>query len=100
MHKRNTVRTIIVTVLAIGAVFVFADGLQFIGLGVLRGLHDTAVPMIIGLVGGWGVGLPLGAFLAFTLGLGAAGIWLGLAAGLGAVALLFALRCAKLVTER
>jgi len=83
--------------LAIGAVFVVADGLQFIGLGVLRGLHDTAVPMVIGLVGGWIVGLPLGAFLAFTLGMGAAGIWLGLAAGLGAVALLFAVRCLKLV---
>ena len=83
--------------LAIGAVFVIADGLQFIGLGVLRGLHDTAVPMIIGLIGGWVVGLPLGAFLAFTLGMGAAGIWLGLAAGLGAVALLFALRCVRLV---
>lgn len=86
--------------LAIGAVFVVADGLQFIGLGVLRGLHDTAVPMIIGLVGGWGVGLPLGAFLAFTLGMGAAGIWLGLAAGLGAVALMFAIRCAALVGVR
>jgi len=85
--------------LAIGAVFVIADGLQFIGLGVLRGLHDTTVPMIIGLVGGWVVGLPLGALLAFTLGMGAAGIWLGLAAGLGAVALLFALRCAKLVSQ-
>lgn len=86
--------------LAIGAVFVVADGLQFIGLGVLRGLHDTAMPMVIGLVGGWVVGLPLGAFLAFTLGLGAAGIWLGLAAGLGAVAFLFAVRCARLVTPR
>ncbi|HSH99395.1 MAG TPA: MATE family efflux transporter [Reyranella sp.] len=85
--------------LAIGAVFVIADGLQFIGLGVLRGLHDTAVPMIIGLVGGWVVGLPLGALLAFKIGLGAAGIWLGLAAGLGAVALLFALRCRKLVAS-
>lgn len=86
--------------LAIGAVFVIADGLQFIGLGVLRGLHDTAMPMVIGLVGGWVVGLPLGAFLAFTLGLGAAGIWLGLAAGLGAVAILFAIRCVTLVTPR
>ena len=85
--------------LAIGAVFVIADGLQFIGLGVLRGLHDTAVPMIIGLVGGWVVGLPLGAFLAFRIGLGAEGIWLGLAAGLGAVAILFALRCVKLVSS-
>jgi MATE family multidrug resistance protein len=83
--------------LAIGAVFVIADGFQFIGLGVLRGLHDTAIPMLIGLVGGWLVGLPLGAFLAFTLGMGAAGVWLGLAAGLGAVALLFAVRCLKLV---
>ncbi|MCW5736563.1 MAG: MATE family efflux transporter [Enhydrobacter sp.] len=86
--------------LAIGAVFVVADGLQFIGLGVLRGLHDTAIPMLIGLVGGWGIGLPLGAFLAFTLGMGAAGIWLGLSAGLGAVALLFAVRCANLATAR
>lgn len=89
--------TIGLGLLAIGAVFVVADGLQFIGLGVLRGLHDTAMPMAIGLVGGWVVGLPLSAFLAFRLDLGAAGIWLGLAAGLGAVAILFAIRCVRLL---
>jgi MATE family multidrug resistance protein len=54
----------------------------------LRGLHDTRVPMIFALLGYWGIGLPLGALLAFRFGLGGSGIWIGLATGLAVVAVL------------
>jgi MATE family multidrug resistance protein len=54
----------------------------------LRGLHDTRAPMFFALVGYWGIGLPLGVALAFGLGLGGTGIWIGLAAGLAIVAVL------------
>ena len=48
----------------------------------LRGLHDTRVPMIFAALGYWGIGLPLGVVLGFPLGLEGVGIWIGLASGL------------------
>lgn len=40
-----------VTFLAIAALFQLADGAQAIGSGMLRGLHDTRVPMLIAALG-------------------------------------------------
>jgi len=81
-----------VTFLAIAALFQLADGAQVIGSGMLRGLHDARVPMIFAALGYWGIGLPLGILLGFPLGLGGAGIWLGLAGGLGVVGTLMMAR--------
>ncbi len=77
-----------VTFLAYAAMFQIFDGAQAVGAGMLRGLHDTAVPMVFAAIGYWGVGLPLGVILAFPLGLKGVGIWIGLSAGLAVVALL------------
>ncbi|MBC7580752.1 MAG: MATE family efflux transporter [Tardiphaga sp.] len=74
------------------AVFQIADGAQSVASGMLRGLQDTRVPMIFALVGYWGFGMPLGLLLAFRLGFGSVGIWIGLAAGLAAVALVMVWR--------
>ena len=49
--------------------FQIVDGAQAVGGGMLRGLHDTTIPMIYALIGYWGVGLPLGVALAFPGGL-------------------------------
>ena len=81
--------------LAFAALFQTADGAQAVGAGMLRGLHDTRVPMVFALIGYWGVGLPLGAALAFGAGWGGAGIWTGLACGLGIVAALMMTRWAR-----
>jgi MATE family multidrug resistance protein len=77
-----------VTFLAFAALFQIADGAQAVASGMLRGLHDTRVPMLLAAIGYWGIGLPLGVVLAFPLGLGGSGIWTGLFAGLAVVALL------------
>jgi MATE family multidrug resistance protein len=77
-----------VTFLAFAALFQIADGAQAVGAGMLRGLHDTRVPMIYAAVGYWGIGLPLGVLLAFPLGLKGSGIWIGLSVGLIVVAAL------------
>ena len=53
-----------------------------------RGLQDTRVPMLYAAFGYWGIGLPLGAILAFGTSLRGVGIWIGLASGLAAVAAL------------
>jgi MATE family multidrug resistance protein len=71
-----------VSLLAIAAVFQFFDGVQVTAIGALRGSGDTRIAMITDLVGWWLVGLPLGAWLCFGLGLGVRGLWFGLSAGL------------------
>jgi MATE family multidrug resistance protein len=74
--------------LLLAAVFQIADGAQAVGAGMLRGLQDARVPMLFAAFGYWGIGLPLGAGLAFGTELRGIGIWIGLASGLGVVSLL------------
>ncbi|HUP25419.1 MAG TPA: MATE family efflux transporter, partial [Thermoanaerobaculia bacterium] len=54
--------------------------------GALRGLCDTRLPMIVLLAGHWGIGFSTGLALAFWVGLGGLGIWIGLATGSTVVA--------------
>jgi len=77
-----------VSFLQVAAAFQLVDGAQVIGAGMLRGLHDTRWPLIFALVGYWVVGLGVGAWLAFGRDWQGIGIWVGLAAGLAAVATL------------
>jgi MATE family, multidrug efflux pump len=81
---------------AIGAVYLMASGLQIISEHALRGLKDTLVPMWLSLAGLWLVGLGGGVALAYGAGLGAAGLWWGMAAGSGMTALLFTVRFQRL----
>ena len=81
-----------VSFLAIAALFQIADGAQVVGAGMLRGLHDTRVPMLFALVGYWVVGIGVGVWLAFGEGWDGVGIWSGLAAGLIFVAVLMIAR--------
>jgi multidrug resistance protein, MATE family len=74
--------------LVFAGLFQIADGAQVVASGMLRGLHDTKAPMLIAAFGYWVAGLPLGILLAFHLGLGGVGIWIGLVSGLSAVAVL------------
>jgi MATE family multidrug resistance protein len=78
--------------IAIAAVFQVFDGMQVIAAGALRGYRDTFVPMLLATFGYWGVGFAAGWLLAFPLGYGAVGLWLGLALGLAVVAILLTLR--------
>ncbi|MDR3386629.1 MAG: MATE family efflux transporter [Rudaea sp.] len=82
--------------LLLAAVFQFSDGIQVTANGALRGLKDTTVPMVITMLAYWGVGMPLGYWLGFGLGMGARGIWMGLIAGLTGAALLLFLRFARM----
>lgn len=81
-----------VSFLAVAALFQLVDCAQAVGSGILRGLQDTRVPMIFAAVGYWVIGIGVGTLLAFPLGMGGVGIWLGLASGLGVVAVLLVWR--------
>ena len=74
--------------LAIAAAFQLVDGAQAVAAGVLRGLQDTRVPMLIALFGYWVVGFGTAVLLGFGLDWGGIGIWWGLLAGLAAASVL------------
>lgn len=74
--------------LVLAGLFQFSDGIQVASNGALRGLKDTRVPMAITLFAYWGVGMPVGWWLAFHRGFGARGMWMGLVAGLSVAAVL------------
>ncbi len=70
------------SLLVVAAFFQLFDGLQVVATGALRGAGDTRTPMICHLLGYWFLGLPLGYFLCFRRGWGAAGLWIGLCVAL------------------
>ena len=51
----------------------------------LRGVHDSRVPMAMALAGYWAIGAPFGVALGFLTPLRGLGLWIGLAVGLAAV---------------
>lgn len=78
--------------LQIAALFQLSDGAQAITAGALRGLGETRATLVGNLIGHYGIGLAISLALAFGAGLGAAGLWWGLSAGLTATALYLIVR--------
>ena len=74
-------------ILPIAGAFQIFDGTQAVGCGVLRGMGRTLPAMVFNLVSYWVLALPIGSWLALRRGWGLAGIWWGLAFGLGMVAI-------------
>ncbi len=83
-----------VSYLGVAAMFQLADGAQVVSAAVLRGLGDTTVPMVGGILGYWGVGMTLAYSLGFIFEWRGLGIWIGLAAGLATVAVTLCARFA------
>lgn len=69
-------------------IFQIFDGLQAVGIGILRGLTDVNVIMRNAFIAYICVTLPLGYVLAFPCGFGAVGIWAAFSVGLGLAAVL------------
>jgi len=86
--------------LLLAAIFQFSDGVQVAANGALRGLKDTTVPMAVTAFAYWGVGMPVGWWLAFRAGFGARGMWMGLIAGLTVAAGLLFLRFTRMAPQR
>lgn len=72
--------------LGMAALFQVADAAQVMALGLLRGIRDTRVPMVIAIVCYWGIGMPAAYALAFKADMGGVGLWTGLVIGLSLTA--------------
>ena len=80
------------SLLVIAGLFQVVDGSQVISSSALRGMGDVVVPAWAGAFAYWGVSVPLGFYLIYHAGSGAAGAWWGLAIGLGVAAVLLGVR--------
>ena len=78
--------------IALAAVFQLSDGAQVALLGMLRGMSDTRVPMLINAFSYWAIAFAAGYYTAHHLGWGATGLWFGLILGLTVAAVLLAWR--------
>ena len=67
----------------------YADGLQCVGAGMLRGVTDVRVPMWITIITYVIIALPLGYLLMFPAGLGAVGMWASFVVALTIAAIAF-----------
>lgn len=81
-----------VTLVTMAAIFQLADGGQAMAIGLLRGIQDTRVPMVIAAIGYWLIGMPVAYLMGFPAGWGGVGIWTGLLVGLTVVWILLSVR--------
>ncbi|RJE74804.1 MATE family efflux transporter [Reichenbachiella sp. MSK19-1] len=82
--------------LVVVAFYQISDGIQTVGLGVLRGLGDVKIPTIVTLIAYWGIAIPFGYVCAFVLGMKSTGVWVGLSVGLTLAAVAHVMRFRKL----
>ena len=80
------------TLIPLAGVFQVFDGLQVVAGGILRGLGETRVAMLVNLFGYWLLGLPVSWLLGIRAGWGPVGLWWGLVVGLAVVATVLLLR--------
>jgi len=81
-----------IPLLAIAAAFQISDGVQAVAAGALRGAGDTRWPLVSNVIGHYAIGVPCGVLLAFVASWRAAGLWVGLSAGLTVVAVALTVR--------
>ena len=72
-----------------------ADGLQVVAASMLRGITDVKVPMVIAVISYTIICIAVGLTLAFPMGMGAEGIWIGFVIGLSTAAVCLHLRFHK-----
>lgn len=90
--ERATLLQIGAGLVMIAALFQLVDAAQVMALGLLRGVQDTTVPMVMAAFSYWVVGMPASYVFAFWFGMGAIGLWLGLVVGLTVAAILLLVR--------
>ncbi|OED49806.1 MATE family efflux transporter [Rhodobacteraceae bacterium (ex Bugula neritina AB1)] len=90
--QRDQILLIGGVLMAAAALFQLMDGMQAVALGLLRGVQDTGMPMVIAALSYWAVGIPASYVFGFMLGWDGLGVWMGLVAGLTCAGLFLMLR--------
>ncbi|MBD1851703.1 MATE family efflux transporter [Leptolyngbya sp. ST-U4] len=86
--------------LMIAAIAQVLDGFQKAVYGSLQGLQDTQIPMLLNVLGYWGIGLSVGYVLGFQLQMGSVGLWIGQSVAIAVVAGLFTWRFWQLMNHQ
>lgn len=81
-----------IPLLILAGIFQIFDGIQCIGIGILRGLTDVRIPVIYAFITYIVINLPLGYLLAFPIQMGASGIWVAFSISLCMAAILYHVR--------
>lgn len=83
----------------VAGVFQFFDGLQVVGIYILRGLKDTRIPFINTLISYAVIGMGVSVGLAFGFKQGPVGFWLGMILALAVAAGLHQIRFRKVIAN-
>ncbi|HSW68746.1 MAG TPA: MATE family efflux transporter [Gammaproteobacteria bacterium] len=81
--------------LVIAAFFQCFDAIQAIANGMLRGLKDTLIPMVLSVASYWIVGIASSYYLSFHTVLGPEGIWYGILLGICTLGTVLMIRLIK-----
>ena len=66
----------------LAGIYQLADGVQCVGLGILRGIEDTKIPTVVTFFAYWVIGLPLSYTLGFVFKFNVQGVWVALSCAL------------------
>jgi MATE family multidrug resistance protein len=78
--------------LLVACAYLLFDGFQTVASGALRGIGDVKIIAVAAFICYWIIGCPTALLLAFPLGMNGVGVWIGLASGLGSMALILGWR--------
>lgn len=92
VHQLQIIIVMVKHFLMIAALFLTFDGLQVLLTGALRGLQDTFVPMLLGLISFWLFGLLMSYIFAYWWLDDAIGVWYGILTGMVVASVLLSLR--------
>lgn len=94
--NNKQVVTIAAQLMIIAGIFQLFDGVQVAWLGILRGVQDVKAPSVIAFITWILIATPICYICAFTLKMGAPGIWIGYLSGLFVGSILLQFRFMKL----
>ncbi len=91
-NENPRVLEIAASLMGIAALFQIFDGVQAIGVGILRGIQDVRIPTAVTFLAYWVINLPLGYGLGIGLNWGVQGVWYALMVSLAISAILLTSR--------
>lgn len=81
------------------AAYQIFDGIQCVGIGIMRGIQDVRIIPFISFLAYIVLNLPVGYLCGFVLGLGPQGLYIGYVFGLGTSAILLTLRIRRKIRQ-